>query len=129
MFWGAVLKDGESLQRKEIFKQKEYPTLHLSQAVLVGGKQARLSVQATKDSEPIVIAILNEQQQTGAISVYISRDQVFSISVKSSDDAEVHLCGHFTAEGHDAEDQMFFGGSDEEDKKDEKPKNEQEWNK
>ena len=67
-----------------------------------------------KDSEPIVIAILNDHQQSSAISVYMSSAQTFSISVQSSDDAEVHLCGHFTAEGHDAEDEMFFGQSDSE---------------
>jgi len=44
MFWGAILKDGESLNRQKIFTKREYPTLHLSQAVLVGGKSARVTI-------------------------------------------------------------------------------------
>ena len=33
--------------------------------------------------------------------------------------AEVHLCGHFEAEGHSAEDEMFYGAEEDEEEDDE----------
>lgn len=86
-----------------------------------------------------MIAMLNEHRQSSAISVYIDMMQKLEVLVKSDDGAEVHLCGHFTAEGHEDEDEMFLGqqedGESEEESSsfDEKPeapvKNDPEWDK
>jgi len=83
--------------------------------------------------------MLNEHRQSSAISVYIDMMQKLEVLVKSDDGAEVHLCGHFTAEGHEDEDEMFLGqqedGESEEESSsfDEKPeapvKNDPEWDK
>jgi hypothetical protein len=59
MFWGAIIKEGQPLRATKMFESMEFPSLHLSQAVLVKGKDARLTVKQ-KDQPEIVISLLND---------------------------------------------------------------------
>jgi len=38
MFWGAVVKSGETLKSAQIFEAMEFPALHISQAILDNDK-------------------------------------------------------------------------------------------
>jgi hypothetical protein len=118
MFWGAVVKEGQALKSTKIFESMEYPALHLSQAVLVKGNSARLSVSMGKNSEPIVIAVLSEKMPQAAITCYVNMTQTLALSVVGKG-AEVHICGHYEAEGHQPEDDMFYGDEEEEDEEEE----------
>lgn len=75
----------------------DFPALHLSQAVLVSGKSAKLTVQQGKNAE-IVIALMNENNNMRAITTYVNMTQQLSINVVGKG-AEVHLCGNFESEG------------------------------
>ena len=61
MFWGAIVKEGQPLRSTKIFEKMEYPALHLSQAVLVKGANARVAIKMGKDAEPIIVALLSEE--------------------------------------------------------------------
>ena len=57
---------------------------------------------------------MSEKDNSRAISCYVNMTQSLTLSV-SGKGAEVHLCGHFETEGHEAEDEMFYGDEDEKD--------------
>lgn len=117
MFWGGIVKEGQPLKSTKIFESMEFPALHLSQAVLVKGQQnCRLSIKVKGNDNEICLAILSDKDNSKAITCYINMTQTLSLSVTGKG-AEVHLCGHFESEGHEAEDEMFYGDEkdDEED--------------
>ena len=103
----------------------EFPALHLSQAVLVNGKSAKLTVKPSKDQDEIVISILNQDRNSSSIDCYINAMQSSLQITLTGKGAEVHLSGHFEQEGNPEENDMFYGAEnddDDDDSEDEDPK-------
>lgn len=113
MFWGGIVKEGQPLKSTKIFETMEFPALHLSQAVLVKGNNARLSIKV-KGKDEITLAIVGEKDNSKSVTCYVNMTQTFSLQV-SGKGAEVHMCGHFEAESNEQEDDMFYGDEDKED--------------
>jgi hypothetical protein len=60
MFWGGIVKEGQPLKSTKIFETMEFPALHLSQAVLVNGMQARLTIKV-KGKDEICLALVDKK--------------------------------------------------------------------
>jgi hypothetical protein len=71
MFWGGIVKEGQPLKSTKIFETMEFPALHLSQAVLVKGQSARLSIKV-KGKDEITLAIMGEKDNSKAITCYVN---------------------------------------------------------
>lgn len=117
MFWGAVVKSGETLRSTQIFEAMEFPALHISQAILDNDKHGgnvRVQVKMNNSSDPIIIALLNKSNAAQSINTYFNMTQTFSIQVISDSAQSVHLSGHFECEGQSNEDDMMYGAEDDE---------------
>ena len=103
MFWGYILKEGQTLKSSDVINPKEYSVLHLSGAVLEkpNSKPTRVYVQNGKDAAEILIASLSEQKESTSLNLYINCAQHMTLSVKGP--SEVHLSGYFEPK-HDADD-------------------------
>jgi len=93
--------------------------VHISQAVMVKGKNAKLSIERKAD-KPIVVSLLNENKPQASIACYINMTQTLNISVVGKG-AEVHLCGHFEAEPQEEEEEAPMYGEEDDDSEESDP--------
>lgn len=87
--------------------------MHISQAVLVAGKNARLSIERQSE-KPIIVSLLSEHKSQSSIGCYINMTQTLTIKVIGKG-AEVHLSGHFEAEPQEEEGQEEMYGAENDD--------------
>ena len=114
MFWGGIVKEGQPLKSTKIFETMEFPCLNLSQAILVKGESARLSIKM-KGKDEIFLAIMSGGVNNAkAINCYVNMTQTYSLQVVGKG-AEVHLCGHFENESNEQEDDMMYGDEQDQD--------------
>jgi hypothetical protein len=104
MFWGAIVKEGQPLRSTKIFESQEFPALHLSQATLVKGSSAKITVKASSKADEIVVAMLKENNVNTSIGCYLNGAQT-GLSIQCfGKGAEVHLSGHYETQTDGDED-------------------------
>jgi len=77
MFWGYILKEGKSLNVKQVLEQSEYPVLHISNVSLSAqnNKPSKVYLQATtgKDLQNLVLAVLQkDKHEMFSLDLYVN---------------------------------------------------------